>query len=219
VDYKNIAKNILKNNVLIHQSFFPKTFAKNNQENPFKLDIEKAKSMLDQAGYKQGFNISINVLCDLPFTDIAAALQPSFAKAGIKLEINYMDQAAFIDSYKSRKHELYLGCWGANFQSPETNAFAFAWNIDNSDKAFNKNPAWCNAWEIPELSKKTERFFAESDHEKKAGLYKDLQKEHQEISPFIIMFQKTETAVIKSIIKGFDSDPGFGSSYQYISKE
>lgn len=170
VDYKGIADDIFNNNVLIHQSLIPRAYTKTSLENPFNYDIEKARSILEQAGYKQGFNISINIYNDYPFTDIAEVLKSSFAKADIKLEINYMDHARFSDNCQSKNYDLYMDCWGADFQSPETSEFAFAW-------------------------------------------------ESNETSPFILMFQKTETAVIKSIVKGFDFGPGSGSSYQYIIKE
>lgn len=215
VDYQDITANVLKENAVVHQSFFPKAYEKTGHEHQYSLDIEKAGALLEQAGHKKGFDITMNVHNTLPLTDIALALQSSFAKADIKLDINYINRPQL----NTRDHELYLGCWGADFQTPETNAYAFACNLDNSDNVLNNNPAWLNTWEIPELSTKTELFLNESDHEKKAELLKELQKEYEQISPFVIMFQKIEVNAVNKNVKGFDFGPGSNSNYQVLIKD
>ena len=65
-------------------------------------------------------------------------------------------------------------------------------------------PCECEA-EIPEMTRKTMAAAAERDPVKRAGIYRDLQREHQAVSPFVIIFQEIETAACRA-----DADrPGF----------
>jgi peptide/nickel transport system substrate-binding protein len=187
---------------------------------PFKLDVKKAKALLAEAGYKDGFTISMDVRNNFPTLDLAQSIQSTFALAGVKVNIIPMDGKQALTKYRARNHEIYIGRWGPDYQDPHTNASTFAWNPDNSDNAKAKPLAWRNAWDIPEMSKKTEAAVMEKDPEKRARMYIELQKEHQQVSPFVIMFQDIEVAAERANIKGFVLGPSFDSNYyRHITKD
>jgi peptide/nickel transport system substrate-binding protein len=60
----------------------------------------------------------------------------------------------------------------------------------------------------------------ERDSEKRARLYQELQREHQQTSPFVILFQEIEMIAERSQVHGFVIGPSFdGNRYAEISKD
>jgi len=208
VDYDGIEKNILKGVRVVHQAFLPVGFLGAVEDKPYKFDLAKAKGLLAKAGLADGFSVSMDVRSQYPSVDIAQALQASWAQAGIKLELIQGDGKQVITKYRARNHEIVLLDWGPDYQDPHTNAQTFASNLDNSDGSPTKTLAWRNSWDIPEMSKKTQAAVEEFDAEKRATLYQDLQREHQKVSPFVIMFQQIEVAAHRKSVDGFVVGPG-----------
>jgi ABC-type dipeptide transport system, periplasmic component len=55
VDYDGMVKSFLAGRFFIQQSFLPLGFFGAIAYAPFKLDVAKAKALLAEAGYKDGF--------------------------------------------------------------------------------------------------------------------------------------------------------------------
>jgi peptide/nickel transport system substrate-binding protein len=213
VDYDGIANTILKGSMEPHQAFLPKGFLGALEDKPFKLDPAKAKQLLAEAGYPNGLTLTMDTRNNFPTLDMAQAIQSTFAQGGVKLEIIPMDGKQALTKYRARNHEVYIGRWGPDYQDPHTNADTFAKNVDNSDDAKAKPLAWRNAWDIPEMSRKTDAAVKESDPQKRAQMYLEIQREHQQTSPFVIMFQDIEVAAERSNVKGFVLGPSFDSNF------
>ncbi|MBS7696898.1 MULTISPECIES: ABC transporter substrate-binding protein [unclassified Chelatococcus] len=215
VDYDAIGKTFIKGIGEIHQTFLPKGLLGASDEKPYKLDVAKAKELLAKAGLKDGFTITMDVRNTQPVTGIAEAVQRSFAQAGIKMEIIPGDGKQTLTKYRARNHDLYIGQWGADYWDPHTNADTFARNPDNSDNASSKTLAWRNDWDIPELTKKADAAVLERDTEKRAQLYKDMQKDVLATSPYVIIFQMIETAGVRKDVKDFKLGPTSDTTYTF----
>ena len=93
-------------------------------------------------------------------------------------------------------------------------------NEDNSDNAKAKPLAWRNSWEIPEMTKKTLANTLERDAAKRARVYEDIQREHQKVSPFVIMFQDIEVASLRKNVNNFILGPSFDNNYyRFVTKD
>jgi len=145
-------------------------------------------------------------------TGMGEAIQQTFAQAGVKLELIPGDGAQTLTKYRAREHDIYIGRWGPDYQDPNTNADAFAANPDNSDGASAKPLAWRNAWDIPELTKKTRAAVLEQDPEKRAAMYEEMQREVMETGPYVIMFQEIEVAAMRDNVSGFIIGPSFDAN-------
>ncbi|VAW20233.1 ABC transporter, substrate-binding protein (cluster 5, nickel/peptides/opines) [hydrothermal vent metagenome] len=193
VDYKGMQDSFLKGQYTVHQSFLPLTYLGAIDDLPYSLNIEKAKALLVEAGYPDGFEVNVVVREAQDRIQVAQSLQNTFAKVGIKLNITVGTAAQILGQYRARQHEIYLGAWGPDYPDPNTNAATFALNQDNSDEAgLTGQLAWRNAWDIPEMSKETLAAVVENDRDVRAQMYQKIQRESQKTSPFVIMFQKIE---------------------------
>ena len=213
VDYDGIQTNILKGVREVHQSFLPAGFLGAIDDKPYKFDLAKAKGLLAKAGVPDGFSVKMDVQGQYPFIDVAQALQASWAQAGIKVDLVQGDSKQVITKYRARNHEIVMLEWGPDYQDPHTNAQTFASNFDNSDSSPTKTLAWRNSWDIPDMSKRTQAAVEESDAEKRATMYQDLQREHQKVGPFVIMFEQIEVAAHRKSVDGFTIGPGFDSNW------
>jgi peptide/nickel transport system substrate-binding protein len=213
VDYQGMTDTFLKGKFKVHQSFWPSGFYASLIDTPFKLDVAKAKAMLAEAGYPDGFEVELDAANTTPHSDIAQAVQASMAEAGVKLSIVPAEQKQVITKYRARNHQMVLLYWSPDYMDPHSNADSFARNPDNSDDAKSKPLAWRNAWDIPEITKETDAAVRERDPEKRKQMYLDLQKKLQEDSPFIVLFQNTEQAAKRTNVKGYVSGPTFDTVY------
>jgi peptide/nickel transport system substrate-binding protein len=138
-----------------------------------------------------------------PITDVAQAIQASFAKAGIKLSLIPGDGRQVLTKYRARNHDMFIGRWGPDYLDPHTNAQAFAVNTDNSENARSKTLAWRNAWDDAALTKAMLDASRETDIAKRKAMYEAGQRHFQKTSPFIVMFQETENAAHRKTVSGF----------------
>ncbi|TMV77653.1 ABC transporter substrate-binding protein, partial [Thioclava sp. BHET1] len=212
VDYAAIADTLMKDRVKVHQTFEPEGFLGALDENPYKLDVAKAKELLKEAGLPEGFTVTMDTRNTQDITGIAQAIQRTMAEAGIKVEIIPGDGQQTLTKSRARKHDIYIGRWGPDYQDPNTNAQTFASNPDNSDDAATKTLAWRNAWDIPEMTKQTEAALLERDPAKRAKMYQDLQAQSLKNSPFVILFQEVEVYGIRKNVHGLVIGPSFNDN-------
>ncbi len=218
VDYQAIADTILKGKSQVHQTFLPAGFLGELDSNPYSLNVDKAKELLAAAGLPDGFTVTMDTRNTADVTAVAQAVQQTLALAGIKIEIIPGDGGQTLEKYRARTHDIYIGNWGPDYQDPHTNA-TFARNPDNGDEPAAKPLAWRNAWVIPEMTAKADAAVLEADAAKRATMYEELQAEHQTVSPFVIMFQETEVAALRSNVKGFIIGPNFNdNSFRGVTK-
>ncbi|MGZ9718964.1 ABC transporter substrate-binding protein [Rhizobium miluonense] len=219
VDYDAIGKTLIKGIGEVHQTFEPKGLLGALDENPFKLDVAKAKELLAKAGLPDGFSVTMDVRSIEPDTGVATSIQQTLGQAGIKVEIIPGDGKQKLTKYRARNHDIYLGSWGIDYWDPHSNADTFTTNDDNSDTSTNKTLTWRNTWTSPELEKETKAALFESDAAKRGAMYQDIQKKFLEASPFVILYQQTESAGYRKDVKDFKLGPSAATNFVWsISK-
>jgi peptide/nickel transport system substrate-binding protein len=220
VDYDAIGATLIKGVGEVHQNFLPKGYLGALEDKPYSLNVEKAKELLEKAGLKDGFTVTMDVRNTEPVTGISQSFQQSLAQAGIKMEIIPGDGKQTLTKYRARQHDLYIGQWGADYFDPHSNAQTFSANYDNADEGTNKTLAWRNAWAAEGMTEKTEAALLEKDSAKRAALYGDIQREVREKGPFVMLYQQIENAAISAKLKDFKLGPSFDLNlFNTVSKD
>ncbi|MTI17647.1 ABC transporter substrate-binding protein [Rhodobacteraceae bacterium RKSG542] len=205
VDYDGMANSFLKGQYTVHQAFLPLTYMGELKDKPFSLNVEKAKELLAEAGYAEGFDVELIVRNAAERIEIAQSLQNTFAKAGINASITQGTGKQILGKYRSRDFQIYVGAWGPDYPDPHTNADTFANNPNNSDEAkLTGKLAWRVGYEAAELTKITDAAVQEADREKRAAMYVEAQKIFQQEAPFAVMFQKIEQNSMSANVDGFN---------------
>ena len=198
VDYDGMENSFLKGQYVTHQNFLPQTFLGAVDENPFSLNVEKAKELLSSAGVPEGLEIEAGVREAQERIEIAQTYQNALAQVGIKLNITVGTAKQILARYRARELDVYIGAWGPDYPDPHTNAGTFAYNPDNSDAANATGLlAWRNSWDTGGLTEKVDAAVVENDRDKRQQMYADIQAEFRETSPFAVMFQKIEQSAMR----------------------
>lgn len=204
VDYEGMTNSIIKGQMEVHQAFWPKGFPGSYDETPYTYDIDKARSILSQAGVDTPINVTLDVINASPFTDMAQSIQSSFAEVGINLEILPGTGSQVITKYRERSHQAMLLYWGPDFMDPHSNAKAFAYNSDNSDENYAATTTWRNSWAVPDdMNQMTNDALTETDPDKRLEMYVELQQRVQDNSPIVIMFQAAYQVAMASDVNGY----------------
>ena len=215
VDYSAIEATIMNHIGVVQQNFLPAGLLGALNNNPYKLDVAKAKALLAKAGYPNGFKVTMDVRSSQPYSGIAEAFQQTAKRAGVDIEILPGDGKQVLTKYRARKHDILVYNWDVDYWDPHTNADTFARNPDNSDTAKSKPLAWRNAWDIPGLTKESDAAVLERDAKKRAAMYKGIQDEFRKSSPFIMLFQTIGVAAMRANVEGFKLGPSTGSTYLF----
>jgi peptide/nickel transport system substrate-binding protein len=216
VDYEGMASTFLKGQFVVHQSFLPAGFLGAIEDKPYKLDVAKAKELLTEAGYPDGFDVEISVRNQQTAMDIAAAIQNTLGQAGIRATIKSGAGAEILDSYRARTHELIVQNWGPDYPDPHTNASTFADNPGNADEDKNTGYlAWRNAYPADQTKEMVNAAVVENDTDKRRQMYEEIQRTDQKVSPIIIMLQENEQVGMGKTVKGFSSGGAVSSAYYW----
>jgi peptide/nickel transport system substrate-binding protein len=217
VDYDGMVDTFLKGRCTVQQTFWPLGLFAAIEYNPWKLNVAKAKALLTEAGYPNGFEIKLNVPTQPPMPDIAQAVQQTMAQAGIKLNLVTADLKQVLTSYRARKHQMVVINWSPDYFDPHSNADSFAHNDDNSDAAKTHPLAWRNEWYDPEVNKMMAAAAQELNAEKRKADYAALLKKVTDEGPFIIMFQNTFQEAFQANVKDYYASVDY-DNYRAVSK-
>ena len=88
----------------------------------YPYDPEKAKELLAEAGYPDGFECSIFVNGDLR-TRSAQILQAQLADVGIKVDISTYEWGALLDTLNAGEHEMFLLGWSNTSFDPDGSTY------------------------------------------------------------------------------------------------
>ncbi|MDZ4069055.1 MAG: ABC transporter substrate-binding protein, partial [Tabrizicola sp.] len=221
VDYAGMADSILKGQWVVHQAFLPQGFLGALTEDPYALDLEKAKALMAESGVTLPLEVKFTVRNNQERLDIATSLQNTFAQVGINLVLDVGDGATGLEIYRGRQHEMTLQTWGPDYPDPHTNASTFASNPDNSDEAKATGYlAWRTAWDPgAEINAATDAAVVEKDTEKRKAMYEDLQAKVRDNSAFVFMFQQARQDAMRANVSGFHAGGATDSaSYWTVTK-
>ncbi|RMF90628.1 MAG: ABC transporter substrate-binding protein [Nitrospinota bacterium] len=174
IDYDGIVNNILKGSAIKVQTFIPKGLMGYNPALPYEKDIARARQLLAEAGYPDGFEIELTTPPIPPFVDIATKIQSDLAEAGIKAKVVQMVASQMYEKYRAQGLQLVLAQWGVDYADPDANAKPFAHCNSIGPDAKIKQLAWRNKYLNLETSALVEKAAQELDVEKRKAYYKKL---------------------------------------------
>jgi peptide/nickel transport system substrate-binding protein len=201
VDYQGIVDSIGRGTMEVHQTLVPRGFLGALDYNPYKLDIEKAKALLAEAGVTTPITLNTVVWNTPPYTDFAQAAQATMAQAGVNLNLEVVDGQQWLERYRAASLDIWVGLWGPDYPDPHSNAKAFSVNQKDAPDG-STSLADRFGWDAGALSPAAMAAVREQDTAKRKAMYEELQKTHTDTSPFLYMFQEVRKVAIRSKVKG-----------------
>lgn len=121
VDREAICNDLLKGAATPAKSFIPKGLLGYDDSLPeYEYNPEKAKALLAEAGYPDGVTLKVLSSVQYPsLSAVAVAIQDQAKPAGINIEIETVDHAAYTDQNKAGKLQLSVSNWYTDYVDPD----------------------------------------------------------------------------------------------------
>jgi peptide/nickel transport system substrate-binding protein len=207
IDYDAIVREILQAAAIKTQTLIPKGMFGYNPAMPYTLNIEKAKQLLTDAGYPDGFDVELICSPTHPWSAMAVRIQSDLAKIGIHVNIKLMAGLDVYSTYRAQEHQMVLAQWRSDYADPDDNAKAFAHSTSVEKDANILSLAWRNKYVNLETSKLVEEGSYELDREKRAEIYKKITDIILDDGPFAIICSSLRQ--VGTRFEDFDVPPSF----------
>ncbi|MCZ2159266.1 ABC transporter substrate-binding protein [Bartonella sp. 220] len=205
IDYEGLGKTVLKGIGIPRASFIPlgNFGALDEKEGqPFKLDLQKAKKLLTEAGYAKGFEVNLLVGTSPYALPIAQSIQDNAKKVGVRLKIERLVGTQLFSKLSTRGFDTIFVGWNNDSADPYTMASRLVYNPDNRFEAKNTGyGSWHQGYFDKNMNKKVEDALFEKDPQKRAQIYADLQRELMQKGPYAFIFQKYAVIAMTPDIK------------------
>ncbi|HOM97982.1 MAG: ABC transporter substrate-binding protein [Acetomicrobium sp.] len=215
IDYDAIINSVLRGFAVLNQNFIPIGYFGYIEMNPYKKDVAKAKQLLKDAGYPDGFEVEILTNPTQIRMDEAVLVQSNFAEVGIKATVTTMPASEMYAKFRQQGHQIILAGWGIDYPDPDALAKPFAnYRV--------KQLAWRTMWYDDHAADLAEKAGLELNEERRLELYKELQEYWIEKSPFVMLYQPLDFWVIRDNVLGFeDAAAGYSITFDFtkISKK
>jgi len=197
VDRNEIIKTVWKGKAKLTGPIAPAQdkWALDTSEYPsYQHNVEKAKELLKEAGYPNGFKTTIETASTYPdMIETAQILQQQLKAVGIDAQINQLEWGNYVELWSSKKMDLMVGRNTSGTDPDRSLRFFFAtdgsanvWNYSNKD-----------------YDKLVEQGLQVSDDNQRKELYDQAQKLLVNDSPNLFLASPINFYAVSNKVKGF----------------
>jgi peptide/nickel transport system substrate-binding protein len=171
---------------------------------PYGQDVERAKQLMADAGYADGFEMEL-----LPTTQYgetvraAQVLQQQLAAIGIEATINAPEWSEWLELEGNFKYDAYICNWNGLIDADQ-----YYYLQHRSDQVFN-----FTGYSNPEFDKLVDEGRSMSDFDKRYAIYEQANKILVDDAPYVYMYNKQEIRAFGDQVKGFVVRPDQANNF------
>ena len=221
IDFDGIAGSVLPFYGQTHQRPVPPGLPASLPSPGYRLDALQARRLLTEAGLAGGFDTTIRVLAEPPFTGIATSLQATLAQAGIRASILPGTGNQVYGAMRERQFEIIVGRGGGGAEAhPHSSLRALVYNPDNRDSARLSNfQGWRTGHADATLNALIDQALVEPDAARQVALYHQAQQRVHEVvgglQPIAVV---SDTQVLRRDVRGYVGHPGGATRLRAVYK-
>ena len=179
----------------------PGVFGFTDKTQNYEYNVEKAKELMKEAGYEDGFTTSILVFGGEANTQTAEILQAYLKEIGITLKIEVVEVSAYWDITEKGRHNLFLGSWGVVTGDADYGLYAM---YHSSAKGGAGNRDFYENKKVDELLDKAK---ITTDPEERKKMYEEIQLTIVDDAPDIMLYNRILAVGAQKNIKGLNIHP------------
>jgi peptide/nickel transport system substrate-binding protein len=197
-------------------SIVPRIFQFAVAVEPPAYDPARAKKLLADAGYPNGFSTTLWVPesgsgMQSPVA-MATVIQSNLKAVGVNATLQTFEWGAFIAKLRSREQELFALSWMAGNEDPDMVMYPLLhssqWSPNGPNRALYKNEKFDELLHQARLT---------TDPGKRSELYRQAQRILAEDPPWIFIDHEIQTAAHSKRVQGFKLHPSFDLRVETIS--
>ena len=182
----------------------------------YPYDPARAKKLLTEAGYPNGFTTTLWVPesgsgMQAPVA-MSTVIQSNLKAVGVNVTMQTMEWGAYLAKLRSKEQELFALSWMAGMEDPDMVMYPLLhssqWTPNGPNRALYKNETFDKL--LTEARHTT-------DQAKRATLYKQAQKILVEDAPWIFIDHEIQLAALAKRVQGFKLHPSFDLRVETIS--
>lgn len=166
----------------------------------YDYDVEKAKALLTEAGYPNGFSCTLYIQDAQIYKDASVVLQEALRQIGITVEIKSMDSATFASATSNGEHQLFF--MSKTSIDPDSMLRAL-YSEDSLGASGNRT-----FYVVPEIDRMLDEALATTDTAHAKDLYKQIQAIVAEDVPLYPLAVEFLNVGMQANVNGFQLYPG-----------
>ena len=178
-----------------------RVFGHSPEAKQYEQNYDKARQLLKEAGYEEGFSTTLWVSDNPVRIQIAQVIQAQLREVGIQMAIDVVEWGAFLDGTSRGDHETFMMGWVTVTGDADYGLYAL-FNSSTHGSAGNRS-----FYSNPEIDTRLEAARISNDMDERRKLYGDIQITLQEELPTISIFNEFQNAGMQSNVQGFELAP------------
>ena len=166
----------------------------------YEFNLDKAKALLAEAGYPDGFSTSIQVGTNARNTE-AQLIQGTLAQIGITAEINQLESAANLEKINNGDYDLFIMSYNNTTGDPDTSLYML---FNSTVPASSGNRSYTN---IPRVDELLQMGREETEWEKRAPLYAEIQQILTEQAVWVPLYNVPTLLGTRADLQGYTAHP------------
>lgn len=179
----------------------PNVWASNQSLKAYEYDIEKAKQLLADAGYADGFKTSIWTNDNKTRMDIAEIVQNQLRAINIETEVKVVEWGAYLDGTARGEHDMFILGWTTVTGDPDYGLYALFHSSQFGDAG---NRTFYGNAKVDELLDKAR---VSADPAEREALYLEAQELVRDDAPWIFLNSGEYLDGARSNVGGFVQHP------------
>jgi peptide/nickel transport system substrate-binding protein len=175
--------------VRLNGPMFPTTPGYDEKQPAYPYDPERAKRLLAQAGYPNGFEVEFAVSPAFQGiakgTEVGEAIAGQLGRVGVRAKLNVQDSAALFSAYSAKKLQMYLFAWKS---SPEAGRHLETLLHSKTRGYYYQNP---------EADQLIDAYFVALDPKKRQEIGRQLHAFLREDAPWIFLYQQMDLFAVR----------------------
>lgn len=173
------------------------TFGHDPSLSVYRLDIAKAKALMAEAGYPNGFETTLSFNAGFATVNepVAVLVQETLAQIGIRATINKIPGANWRAALLKKDMPIFIDQFGGWLNYPE---YFFLWNYHGQNALFNTS-----SYQNPDMDRLIESARFETDPKKYAELVREFTKLALADVPRMPLFQPNTDVAMQKNVTGY----------------
>jgi len=197
VDKAALVKGVLRGNATVSNSPLPIMKYHNAELQPYAYDPAKAKTLLKEAGYGEGFKTSLLVRGgDATSRQVGAYLQAALKKIGVDVALQNIEGSTQFSTTKSGNYEMSLATSTSDTIDP-----------DQLTGFLVVNPERANAFHTQWKNERVNDLYAQerktAEGEERGKMFKEIEALSKDGAPYILLYRQGTPFAYRKNVHGF----------------